>query len=103
MVKFVTDPKEFADLISSGVTIVDFTASWCGPCQFIGPKYIALAEEFAGKVNCFKVDVDEASDIAMEQGISAMPTFKVYKDGKKVDEMLGADANGLRALFEKYA
>eukprot|EP00056_Hartaetosiga_gracilis_P014226 m.240045 g.240045 ORF g.240045 m.240045 type:complete len:105 (-) comp14409_c0_seq1:338-652(-) len=103
MVQFVKTKSEFDTIIASGVTFVDFTASWCGPCQFIGPKFIAFAEQYEGKVKCIKVDVDDAQDIAMAEKVSAMPTFKVYKDGVKVDELVGADVNGLQKLFEKYS
>ncbi|EDQ84562.1 uncharacterized protein MONBRDRAFT_34641 [Monosiga brevicollis MX1] len=92
---------EFKEKIASGVVAIDFTATWCGPCRMIGPKFEAFAEEFTN-VKCFKVDVDQASDVATELGISAMPTFHFFKDGEKVDELIGADVNKLKALFQKY-
>ena len=71
-------------------------------CSFYsGPIFEAMAGEFPG-VDFFKVDVDEAEDVAAACGIQAMPTFQVFKDGAKVDEMKGADQAGLKALVTKH-
>ena len=94
---------DFHKAIKEGVVVVDFTASWCGPCRIIAPHFEELAKQYEGKVKCFKVDVDENSDAAAEASVRAMPTFKVYKDGSAVDEMLGADKDKLAALFAKHA
>ncbi len=82
--------------------VVDFTATWCGPCQKIAPIYEALAKEFP-QCEFIKVDVDENQETAMECGVSAMPTFKVYKDKVEVGMVRGADPNGLRALIQQHA
>lgn len=68
--------------------------------MLIGPIFEAMAGEFPD-VQFFKVDVDDAEDVAAKCGIQAMPTFQVFKDGAKVDELQGADQNGLRALVTK--
>ena len=80
--------------------VVDFTATWCGPCQMIAPKFAELAEANPDLV-FVKVDVDELEDIAAEAEISAMPTFQVYKGGAKVDSMTGASADKLAELVAK--
>uniref|UniRef100_A0A7S4B6K4 Thioredoxin domain-containing protein n=1 Tax=Chrysotila carterae TaxID=13221 RepID=A0A7S4B6K4_CHRCT len=70
---------------------IDFTASWCGPCKMIGPRFGAFAE--SGNfpfVRFAKVDVDENSDAAAACGVRAMPTFQFYRHGTKVDEFTGA-------------
>ena len=81
----VANDAEFDEIMKGAgdkAIIVDFTASWCGPCQFIGPKFAELAEQNSGsdKVIFLKVDVDECEETAAKCGISAMPTFKVFKN-----------------------
>eukprot|EP01023_Acetabularia_acetabulum_P064141 TRINITY_DN8222_c0_g1_i1.p5 TRINITY_DN8222_c0_g1~~TRINITY_DN8222_c0_g1_i1.p5 ORF type:complete len:118 (+),score=27.13 TRINITY_DN8222_c0_g1_i1:161-514(+) len=82
--------------------VVDFSAVWCGPCQMISPKFEQMSEE-VDDVIFLKVDVDEVSDVASECGISAMPTFQVFSNGSKVDELVGASEERLRALIAKYS
>ena len=91
-----------ATLTSDKLVVVDFTATWCGPCQMIGPIFAKLAEEM-GNVDFVKVDVDANSETAEACEISAMPTFQFYKGGVKVDEMCGADEAGLRARIASNA
>lgn len=62
-----------------------------------------LASKYEGKIACYKVDVDDNADAAGEAGIRAMPTFKVYKNGKQEEEMMGASQDKLKSIFEKYA
>ena len=70
--------------------IIDFTATWCPPCQRIGPVFAAKAAENANEVVMKKVDVDANSEAAQAAGINCMPTFKVYKNGAEVEKMEGA-------------
>ena len=76
--------------------VVDFTATWCGPCQRIAPVFEALAAEWEW-VDFVKVDVDENQETAAACGINCMPTFQFYKNGAKAFEMQGADPNQLTA------
>mmetsp|Transcript_5774 Transcript_5774/g.26670 ORF Transcript_5774/g.26670 Transcript_5774/m.26670 type:complete len:106 (-) Transcript_5774:109-426(-) len=98
MVKMIESAEEFATLKKGDKPVlVDFTASWCGPCKKIGPFF----EELAGKypdVVFVKIDVDDLDDVAAECGISAMPTFQLYSNGVKVQEMTGADNDKLAAM-----
>ena len=93
----------FDDMIerSPVPVLVDFYATWCGPCQRIAPVFVKLAEDMPDVV-FVKVDVDDAEEIAASQAVSAMPTFKFYKGGAKIDELVGANAEKLKALCAKY-
>lgn len=82
--------------------VVDFTATWCGPCRMIGPVFEELSTQFESII-FLKVDVDEVEQVAAACGISAMPTFQVWQGGKKVDELVGAAKTQLEALVKKYA
>jgi len=73
----------------------------CGPCRMIGPVFEALSPNYSTIV-FLKVDVDENAKVAEECGISAMPTFQVFKNGSKIDEMVGASKDKLEALVEKH-
>ncbi|XP_059167084.1 uncharacterized protein LOC131949283 isoform X2 [Physella acuta] len=83
---------EFDQLIATekNLIVVDFFATWCGPCKAIAPHLAKWAEEY-DDVTFIKIDVDENEDTAEACGISAMPTFHFYKNGKKVDEIVGAN------------
>ena len=81
--------------------VVDFWATWCGPCRMVAPKIEAMSAEFP-EVNFHKVDVDENEDAAADAGIKAMPTFKLYKAGKEVAELVGANADKLKELVQKH-
>jgi len=70
--------------------LVDFWAVWCGPCKMVAPHVEAIAEEFAGQANVYKVDVDKESDIAARYGIMSIPTLVFFKGGKAVDQVVGA-------------
>ncbi|TLD24368.1 hypothetical protein PspLS_06893 [Pyricularia sp. CBS 133598] len=95
----VTNAQEFKDTIKSNkVVLVDFFATWCGPCKAIAPKVVEWSESFPN-IRYIKVDVDEVPDVAQEYGVRAMPTFFLFKDGEKVDEVVGANPPKLQALI----
>src|SRR5471032_1846178 len=69
--------------------LVDFWAEWCMPCRALAPVIDELAQEFQGKVRFAKVNVDECSEIPAKFGIRGIPTFILFQDGKKVNELVG--------------
>ena len=70
--------------------VVDFGATWCGPCRMVAPIVEELAKEYDGKLVVGKCDVEEADDVAMEFGIRNMPSILFFKGGKVVDKLVGA-------------
>mmetsp|Transcript_15266 Transcript_15266/g.46133 ORF Transcript_15266/g.46133 Transcript_15266/m.46133 type:complete len:122 (-) Transcript_15266:973-1338(-) len=97
-----TEAEWESALADNDVVIVDFTAQWCGPCRTIGPYFDDLAPQFPN-VKFIKVDVDKLEKVAQGAGITAMPTFHVYKGGKKSGELIGASKDKLRALVVEHA
>lgn len=82
--------QNFEDTIKDGVVMVDFWAPWCGPCRMIAPVIDSLAEQYAGKAKICKVNTDEQQELAAKFGIRSIPTIFFYKNGEKVNEMIGA-------------
>jgi thioredoxin 1 len=76
-------------LSSDKLTLVDFWAEWCGPCRTMGPVVEKLSEEYAGKVNIGKLDVDHNPKVCGKYGITSIPTILFIKDGKVVDKTVG--------------
>jgi thioredoxin 1 len=70
--------------------LVDFWATWCGPCRMVAPLLDQLAEEWNGKVRVAKLDVDSAQQLAIQYQVSSIPTFILFKNGRVADRMMGA-------------
>ena len=95
------DSKSFAEAIASGTTVVDFWATWCGPCRMQAPILDAFEAEVGGKIKVGKVDVDEEPNIARKYNIFSIPTIIVFRDGTEVARTVGVtDLNGLKQLAE---
>jgi thioredoxin 1 len=77
-------------LNSKGLIMVDFWAVWCGPCRIIAPTVEELAKEYVGKVKVMKLNTDENPDIASRYKIMGIPTLMFFKDGQKIDQIVGA-------------
>lgn len=86
----ITDAKFQEDVLDSEkVSLVDFWATWCGPCRMIGPVIEELAGEYEGKANILKMNVDENSEIPAQYGIRSIPTLLFIKGGEIVDRHVG--------------
>ncbi|AVP36806.1 thioredoxin [Staphylococcus felis] len=84
----VTD-SNFNEQINNGVKLVDFWATWCGPCKMIAPVLEDLAADFDGKADVLKLDVDQNQATAAKYEVMSIPTLIVFKDGEPVDKVVG--------------
>ena len=81
---------------------VDFWAPWCGPCRMVSPVVEALSEQYEGKVDFYKVNVDEEPELARQFGIMSIPTLMLFKDGELFDQTLGVQPEAeLKAFIDK--
>ena len=80
----------FEATVKEGISMVDFWAPWCGPCRMLAPVIDELAADFEGKAKICKVNSDEEQDLAVKFGVRSIPTILFMKDGKVVDQMIGA-------------
>ena len=100
----ITDANFENEVLKSQIPVLlDFWASWCGPCKMIGPFIEQLASEYSGRIKVGKVNVDEAEAISSRHGIVSIPTLVVYKDGQIVNQAVGAfPKQNIEALFKDY-
>lgn len=99
----LADDNFEAEVIQSSVPVlVDFWATWCAPCKAIAPTIDALADEYTGKLKVGKVNVDESQSTPSRYGVRGIPTVILFKDGKVVDQVVGAvPKSQLEALIKK--
>ena len=86
----VTDATFDSDVMKGDLpTLVDFWAPWCGPCRMVAPLVEELGEEYAGKVNFFKMNTDENPSVPSKYGIRSIPSLLIFKDGELKDTIVG--------------
>jgi len=101
----ITSLSQLDGILSSSndkLTVIDFHATWCGPCHAIAPTYESFSKEYKN-VNFLKCDVDAAREVASRYSISAMPTFIFLKGSTKVDQVRGANKAGIEAALRKHS
>lgn len=87
----LTNQNFDTEVVKSNVPVlVDFWAEWCGPCRMISPIVDQVANEYSGKLKVGKINVDEEQDLAIKFGVMSIPTLLVFKQGKIVDQVVGA-------------
>lgn len=95
--------SNFQQAISNGVTLVDFYATWCGPCRMIAPIVEQLAGIVHGKAQIAKLDIDQAQQTTAGLQITSVPTLILFKDGKEVKRVVGVkDLDYLQNLVQSY-
>ena len=91
MLREVTDKNFAEDVLKSEIPVlIDFWAPWCGPCQMVSPVVEKLSNDYVDKLEFYKMNVDEAPITAQNYGIMSIPTLMLFKNGQKVDEIIGA-------------
>ena len=88
-------------LDKKGVVVVDFFATWCGPCRMLSPVLEQVQEEMEGKITIVKLDVDEGENTAKQYGIMSVPSMVVFKDGEEIDRLVGFKSKD--ALVEYFS
>ncbi|CAH6723987.1 thioredoxin-2 [[Candida] jaroonii] len=101
MVNAIATEQEFEEALThSGLVVVDFFATWCGPCKVIAPMLDKFSKEYES-AKFIKVDVDQFGAIAQKYEISSMPTILYFKGGEVVDKVIGANPAGIKQTIAK--
>lgn len=101
----IINNNEFINEVENkdGLVVVDFFATWCGPCKMLSPVYEALGNEMVEKADFLKVDIDQSMELAQKFEVSTVPTVIIFKDGKPVDRLIGfIPKDNLKSKVESY-
>ena len=100
----VTDKSFEQEVLNSDVPVlVDFWAPWCGPCRMVAPVVEEIADQYEGQIKVVKLNTDDNPQVASQYGIRSIPTLMIFKDGQKVDMVVGAvPKTTLANTLEKY-
>lgn len=85
----IINKNNFEATTKSGTVLVDFFATWCGPCKMLGPVLEEVAKDMADKINVVKVDIDQDQDLAVQFNVMSVPTMILFKDGNVVKQLSG--------------
>ncbi|MDK2562079.1 thioredoxin [Romboutsia sedimentorum] len=85
----IINMNNFEEEVNNGVVVVDFFATWCGPCKMLAPVFKELGNEMKDSAKFIKVDIDQSMEIARKFMVSTVPTMMIFKDGKPVETMVG--------------
>ena len=101
----VINSIEFRNLVegAEGIAVVDFFATWCGPCKMLAPVYQEVGNELDKKAQFYKVDIDQSLDIARQFNVSTVPTIIVFKNGEPIERLVGfMPKENLSAKIKQY-
>ncbi|MGL5718782.1 MAG: thioredoxin [Paraclostridium sp.] len=85
----IIDTNNFDTEVANGVVVVDFFATWCGPCKMLAPVFEELGSEMEESAKFVKVDIDQSMEIARKFAVSTVPTMIIFKDGEPVETIVG--------------
>lgn len=89
MIKHIDKKDELLEEIKSGITLIDFFATWCGPCKMLSPVLEEFDESHNSEIKIIKVDIDKAMELAASYGIQAVPTLILMSEGKEIKRIMG--------------
>lgn len=103
MVHHIENDQIISEVLKNDkLVIIDFFATWCGPCQMIAPVLVNLDKKYADEIEIYKVNVDENQDSAIRYGVSSVPTLIFFKDGEEIERQIGfMDEEELSKIIEE--
>lgn len=95
--------SSFDTATATGTVLIDFSATWCGPCKALSPILERMAKEYDGRLQVYKIDVDEAQSVAARHGVMSLPTLVLFKEGRAVDRKIGSvREQDLRSMIDSH-